>query len=49
MKGRRVLYVIGMLGTVVYNILQLTVPYYSGRIVDLLFKRGRCAGKYENE
>ena len=35
MKGRRVLYVIGMLGTVVYNILQLTVPYYSGRIVDL--------------
>ena len=44
MKGRRVLYVIGMLGTVVYNILQLTVPYYSGRIVDL-FLSGADAWK----
>ncbi len=33
-----------MLGTVVYNILQLTVPYYSGRIVDL-FLSGADAWK----
>lgn len=35
MKGARAAYVIGMIGTVVYNVLQLTVPYYSGKIVDL--------------
>ena len=35
MKGARAIYVIGMIGTVVYNVLQLTVPYYSGKIVDL--------------
>ena len=35
MKGARAIYVIGMSGTIVYNALQLTVPYYSGKIVDL--------------
>lgn len=35
MKGSRGIYIAGMLGTIVYNILQLTVPYYSGKIVDL--------------
>lgn len=35
MEGTRGFYIIGMIGTVVYNILQLTVPYYSGQIVDL--------------
>ena len=35
MKGRRGLYVIAMFGTVVYNTLQLVVPYFSGKIVDL--------------
>lgn len=35
MKGCREIYFVGMAGTVVYNILQLTVPYFSGKIVDL--------------
>ena len=35
MKGSRGIYIAGMLGTIVYNVLQLTVPYYSGKIVDL--------------
>ena len=35
MKGARAIYVIGMIGTIAYNVLQLTVPYYSGKIVDL--------------
>ena len=35
MEGSRGLYVVGMLGTILYNILQLTVPYFSGKIVDL--------------
>lgn len=34
MEGYRVLYVFAMLGTVVYNMLQLTVPFFSGKIVD---------------
>ena len=29
MKGCRGIYFVGMAGTVVYNILQLTVPYFS--------------------
>ena len=32
--GCHALYVTAMLGTVVYNVMQLTVPYFSGRIVD---------------
>lgn len=35
MEGRHGIYVVAMLGTVIYNILQLCVPYFSGRIVDL--------------
>lgn len=35
MQGVRVLYIVGLFGTVLYNVLQLTVPYFSGRIVDL--------------
>lgn len=34
MEGHRFIYVLAMLGTVVYNLLQLTVPYFSGKIVD---------------
>ena len=34
MEGYRTLYVWAMIGTVVYNMLQLTVPFFSGRIVD---------------
>ncbi len=34
MEGKHVLYVFAMLGTVVYNVMQLTVPYFSSRIVD---------------
>ena len=35
MEGYRGLYVVAMLGTVLYNVLQLTVPYFSGQIIDL--------------
>ena len=35
MKGYRVIYVIGILGTVVYNVMQLTVPFVTQKIVDL--------------
>ena len=35
MEGKRALYLIGMIGTVLYIVLQLTIPYFSGKIVDL--------------
>jgi len=33
-KGKHVLWVLGIIGTVVYSCLQLVVPYFSGAIVD---------------
>ena len=36
MKGYRALYVLGILGTVLYNVLQLAVPVFSEKIVDLV-------------
>lgn len=35
MAGHRGFFLAGMLGTLVYNVLQLTVPVFSGRLVDL--------------
>lgn len=35
MEGCRILYIIGILGTILYNVLQLTVPYFSQKIIDL--------------
>ena len=36
MEGKHKLFIIAIIGTAVYNIMQLIVPYFSGRIVDLL-------------
>lgn len=35
MEGVRAMFVIGLLGTVTYNIMQLTVPFFSSKIVDM--------------
>ena len=35
MKGYRAIYAIGILGTIIYNVMQLTVPYFTQQIVDL--------------
>lgn len=34
MKGYHVIYIIGIIGTVIYASMQLVVPYFSGQIVD---------------
>ena len=47
MEGYRLLYGIAILGTVVYNIMQLTVPYFSGQIIDK-FLTGEGAHEYLN-
>ena len=45
MEGKRALYFVGILGTVLYNILQLTIPYFSGKIVDLFLPLAVCEGR----
>ena len=35
MKGYRAIYIVGILGTIVYNVMQLTVPYITQQIIDL--------------
>ena len=34
MQGVRILLIIGLLGTIAYNFLQLTVPFFSQQIID---------------
>ena len=48
-EGLRFLYVIAMLGTVVYNIMQLTVPYYSSRIVDRYLSGPDAVNNLQND
>lgn len=45
MKGYHALYLFGILGTVLYNFMQLTVPYVSQEIVDL-FLTGEHAAEH---
>lgn len=35
MEGKRALFLVALLGTALYNVLQLVVPHFSGKIVDL--------------
>lgn len=43
MQGYRAIYIIGILGTIVYNAMQLTVPYVSQKIVDLFLTGEKAA------
>lgn len=38
MEGMRFLFIVALLGTAVYNILQLVVPHYSGKLINLFEK-----------
>ena len=48
MKGTRALFVLGVFGTVVYNIMQLTVPYFSSQIVDNFLTGENAASNLAN-
>lgn len=43
MQGYRAIYIVGILGTIVYNAMQLTVPYVSQKIVDLFLSGEEAA------
>lgn len=48
MNGYRILYVVGILGTIVYNIMQLTVPFFTQKIIDLFLTGEEAAENLEN-
>ncbi len=48
MRGTRALFVLSMFGTIVYNIMQLTVPYFSSRIVDTFLTGEDAANNLAN-
>ena len=48
MKGYRCIYVIGLFGTVIYSIMQLTVPFFTQQIVDLFLTGPDAADNLTN-
>ncbi len=48
MKGYRALYVLSLVGTVTYSVMQLTVPYVSQSIIDLFLSGEQAAENLAN-
>ncbi len=48
MKGYRLLYIIGIFGTITYNAMQLVVPMFSQKIVDLFISSEEAAENMAN-
>ena len=49
MKGYRAIYILGILGTIVYNVMQLTVPYVTQQIIDLFLTGENAADNLSNK
>ena len=49
MKGYRLIYLVGILGTIVYNVMQLTVPYITRYIIDLFLTGDEAAANLVNK
>lgn len=49
MKGRHVLFILGFVGTIIYNTMQLVVPYFSGKIVDTFLSSDEAILKINTE
>ncbi len=48
MAGKRGLFILALLGTVVYNVLQLTVPFVSSKLVDLFLTGDEASYNWAN-
>ena len=48
MKSKRGVFMLAMIGTIVYNALQLVVPYYTGRLVDIFLSGENAAWNLQN-
>ncbi len=49
MEGRRILFVLGLIGTVAYSSMQLIVPYFSGKIVDTFLSSEEAVSRINSE
>lgn len=49
MKGQRALFIVALFGAVVYNALQLTVPYFSSQVVDTYMTGEGAAERLQND
>ena len=49
MKGYRVIYLFSILGTILYNVMQLVVPYITQKIVDLFLTGDDAAANIVNK
>lgn len=49
MNGYRCVYMIGILGTVVYNVMQLTVPFFTQKIIDMFLTDENAAENLINK
>ena len=48
MSGRKLLFFVAIIGTIVYNVLQLTVPYVSSKLVDMFLSGEKAAYNWAN-
>ena len=49
MAGYRLMFVIGFFGTVAYNAMQLIVPYFSGKIVDIFLSSEEAVARINTQ
>lgn len=49
MTGYRLMFVIGFFGTVAYNAMQLIVPYFSGKIVDIFLSSEEAVARINTQ
>lgn len=49
MKGKQAIFVLGIIGTVIYSSMQIVVPYFSGRIVDEFLSGADALNKIKTE
>ena len=49
MEGSSGLSIVGIFRTLLYNVLQLTVPYFSGKIVDLFLSGSQARENMQNK
>ncbi len=49
MKGYRLIYLVGILGTIVYNAMQLTVPYITQKIIDTFITDEHARENMQNQ
>ena len=48
MEGKRAIFIVALIGTVVYNVLQLTVPFVSSQLVDKFLTGAEAAYNWAN-